>query len=93
MVIKTSGVYLQANKWTTVEQGVFIQREVARKEFAIMCISECGFESDTERGATDSYTNIHKVGSFSSEVRAKQEIESIAQAISDKEKLYMIKSK
>ena len=93
IVIKMSGVYMQANKWTTVEQGVFIQREVERKEFAIMCVSDCEFGLDTVGDANDSYTKIYKVGSFGTKDRAKQEIESIAQAILDKEELYMIKTK
>lgn len=92
-IFKMSGVYLQINKQTTVEQGVFIQREVERKEYAIMCISECEFRLDTVHDDNDSNTKIHKVGSFSSEVRAKQEIEAIAQAILDREKIYMIKTK
>ena len=93
IIIKMSGVYLQFNRWTTVERGAFLQREVEHKEYAIMCISESEFVFETVGDDASSFSKIHKVGSFSTENRAKQEIEAISQAILNKDNIYMIKTK
>ena len=92
ILIRMNGVYLQLNKWTGVDKGSFFQRQVEHKEYAIMCISECEFGSD-DAEVEGGLSKIHKMGTFGTESRAQQEMESIAQAILDNEAVYRIKTK
>ena len=92
ILIKISGAYVQVNRWTGVDKRSFLQMQVTHKEYAIMCISECEFgpeDAEVEGGLS----KIHKMGTFGTESRAQQEMESIAQAILDNEAVYRIKTK
>ena len=57
-----------------------------------MCISECEFGPE-DAEAEGGLSKIHKMGTFGTESRAQQEMESIAQAILDNEAVYRIKTK
>lgn len=92
ILIKMNGAYVQFNRWNEVDKRSFLQKQVTYREYAIMCISECEFGSD-DAEVEGGLSKIHKMGTFGTESRAQQEMESIAQAILDNEAVYRIKTK